>query len=83
MSFAKVAVKVLACLIVLLLPAALLAQGSSSVCDEGNGALNTAPPAGASSQEILEKDAARETMFRQARNNYTYTQDITVQTLDG
>lgn len=83
MSFAKVAVKVLACLVVLLLPAALFAQGSPAVCDEGNGALNTAPPAGASSQAILEKVAARETMFRQARNNYTYTQDITVQTLDG
>jgi hypothetical protein len=34
-------------------------------------------------QEIIQKFAAREEIFRQARNNYTYTQDITVQELDG
>src|SRR5215471_9174627 len=82
MSFAKVAIKVLACLVVLL-PAALFAQGLSAVCDEGNGALNTAPLSGTTSPEIMEKVAAREAMFKQARNNYTYTQDISVQTLDG
>ena len=34
-------------------------------------------------QEIIQKFAAREEIFRQARNNYVYTQDITVQELDG
>src|SRR5438445_10133244 len=34
-------------------------------------------------QEIIQKFAAREEVFRQARNNYFYTQDITVQELDG
>ena len=34
-------------------------------------------------QEIIQKFAAREEVFRQARNNYVYTQDITVQELDG
>jgi hypothetical protein len=82
MSFAKVVVKVLACLVVLL-PAALFAQGLSAVCDEGNGALNTAPLSGTTAQDVMEKVAAREAMFKQARNNYTYTQDISVQTLDG
>jgi len=33
--------------------------------------------------EIIEKFAAREELFKQARNNYIYTQDITVQELDG
>ena len=34
-------------------------------------------------QEIIQKFAAREEIFRQARNNYVYTQDITIQELDG
>jgi hypothetical protein len=64
----------------LLAPAALPAQTN---CEEGTGALNPAPPAGKTTEEIIQKFAAREEMFRQARNNYVYTQDITVQELDG
>lgn len=64
----------------LLAPAALLAQTN---CDAGAGPLNPAQPQGTTSQEIIEKFAAREEMFKQARNNYAYTQDITVQELDG
>lgn len=64
----------------LLAPAALLADTN---CDEGTGPLNTAQPQGLTSQEIIQKFAAREEVFRQARNNYVYTQDITVQELDG
>ena len=52
-------------------------------CDDGAGPLNTAPPQGITIQEIIQKFAAREEIFRQARNNYVYTQDITVQELDG
>ena len=47
------------------------------------GALNTAQPQGTTAQEIILKFTAREDLFRQARNNYTYTQDITVQELEG
>jgi hypothetical protein len=64
----------------LLFPAALLADTN---CDEGSGALNTEQPKGTTPQEIIQKLAAREEIFRQARNNYTYTQDILVQELDG
>jgi hypothetical protein len=64
----------------LLFPAALLADTN---CDEGAGALNTAQPKGTTPQEIIQKFAAREEIFRQARNNYTYTQDILLQELDG
>jgi hypothetical protein len=69
-------------LAVLLAPLGLLGQ-TSSICDEGNGTLNPAQPSGATPQQIIEKFAAKEAMFKQARNNYTYTQDISVQTLDG
>lgn len=64
----------------LLMPAALLADTN---CDEGTGQLNPAQPQGMSTQEIIQRFAAREEIFRQARNNYIYTQDITVQELDG
>ena len=66
--------------IVMSAPLALSAQTN---CDEGAGTLNSAPPQGITTQQVIEKFAAREAIFRQARNNYTYTQDVTVQTLDG
>jgi hypothetical protein len=64
----------------LLTPAALLADTN---CEEGAGALNPAQPQALTPQEIIQKFAAREELFREARNNYVYTQDITVQELDG
>jgi len=64
----------------LLLPAALFADTN---CDDGSGPLNSAPPRGISPEEIIQKFAAKEAIFKEARNNYTYTQDITVQTVDG
>jgi hypothetical protein len=74
----KLSMRVLFCAI--LLPALLHAD---TECDQGAGPLNPAQPKGISSQEILQKLAAKEEVFREARNNYTYTQDITVQTLEG
>jgi hypothetical protein len=68
------------CLFALISSAAAFADTN---CEEGNGSLNSAQPSGITPQEIIQKFAAREAIFRQARNNYTYTQDITVQTLDG
>ena len=65
---------------VLLLPAALLADTN---CDEGNGPLNQNQPQGTTPADIIQKFAAKEEIFKEARNNYTYTQDITVQTVDG
>jgi hypothetical protein len=74
----KLSTQVLFCLVVL---SAFLR--ADTVCDEGAGPLNPAQPNGISPQEILQKLAAKEEIFREARNNYTYTQDITVQTLEG
>jgi hypothetical protein len=64
----------------LLAPAALSAETN---CEEGARALNPAQPQGITTQEIIQKFTTREDLFRQARNNYTYTQDITVQELEG
>jgi len=80
MNFLKDGLRAVLISAFLLMPAALLAQTN---CDEGVGPLNPAQPQGITPQEITQKLAAREEIFRQARNNYAYTQDITVQELDG
>jgi hypothetical protein len=63
-----------------LLPAALFADTN---CDDGASPLNSAAPRGITPEEVIQKFAAKEAIFREARNNYTYTQDITVQTVEG
>ena len=81
MNFSRIMRVVLIFLFALLMmPAAVLAQTN---CDEGTGPLNNAQPQGMTPQQIIEKFGAKEEFFRQALNNYVYTQDITVQELDG
>lgn len=70
----------LICLVTL---AAAASMAQSTNCEEGAGPLNPAQPKSLSTQQVIEKFAAREAIFKQARNNYTFTQDITVQELDG
>jgi hypothetical protein len=80
MKFFQAAVRFALILSFLLVPASLLADTN---CEEGAGPLNPAQPQGMTPQEIIQRFAAREEIFRQARNNYVYTQDITVQELEG
>jgi hypothetical protein len=47
------------------------------------GPLDKAPPKGITPEEIIQRFAAKEAEFKQARDQYTYRQDVTVQTLDG
>jgi hypothetical protein len=47
------------------------------------GALDSTPPKGATPEEIITRFAAREKLFKEARDHYTYRQDIKVQTRDG
>jgi outer membrane lipoprotein-sorting protein len=44
------------------------------------GPLNPAPPNGISVDQIIQQFASKEKDFKQARDNYTYTQDVTVRT---
>jgi outer membrane lipoprotein-sorting protein len=44
------------------------------------GALDPAPPQGITTEEIIRRFAAKETEFQQARDQYTYRQDVTVKT---
>jgi hypothetical protein len=47
------------------------------------GALSTDPPKGITADQIIQKFAAKEAEFKQARDAYTFRQDVRVQTLDG
>jgi hypothetical protein len=47
------------------------------------GPLDDTPPAGTTPEEIIKRFAAKETEFAKARDQYTYRQDVKVETLDG
>jgi hypothetical protein len=47
------------------------------------GPLENTPPAGTTPEEIIKRFAAKETEFAKARDQYTYRQDVKVQTVDG
>src|SRR5690242_20015190 len=59
---------------VLLCVAAALAQ---------EGALDPSQPKGVTPDEIIQRFAAKEKEFKEARDQYTYRQDVKVQTVDG
>jgi hypothetical protein len=80
MKYPRLTARVCLALLVSLLPLALAAQTN---CEDGNGPLNSAQPQGLSVQDLIQKFAGKEGVFKDARNHYTYTQEITVETLDG
>jgi hypothetical protein len=47
------------------------------------GPLENTPPTGTTPEEIIKRFAAKETEFAKARDQYTYRQDVKVETLDG
>src|SRR6266567_2893372 len=47
------------------------------------GPLSSDPPKGITAQEIIQEFAAKEKEFKEARDNYTFRQNVKVQTLDG
>jgi len=47
------------------------------------GPLENTPPTGITQEEIITRFAAKEKLFKEARDHYTYRQDISVRTLDG
>jgi len=47
------------------------------------GPLENTPPANTTPEDIIKRFAAKETEFAKARDQYTYRQDVKVQTLDG
>src|ERR1700756_2009968 len=64
----------------LALPACGLAARPASAQE---GALESDPPKDTTSDAIIKRFAEKETEFAKARDQYTYRQDVTVETLDG
>jgi hypothetical protein len=52
-----------------------------ALADEGP--LDTAQPNGVKPEDVVQKFAAKEKEFKQARDQYTFRQSVTVQTIDG
>jgi hypothetical protein len=50
---------------------------------EGEGPLQNLPPKGITVDEVIQRYAAKEKEFKQARELYTWTQSVKVQTLEG
>lgn len=69
----------LAALFILLLP--VLTAPSTACAQEG--ALDKSQPKGTTVDEIIKRFAAKEKEFKEARDQYTYRQDVKVMTLDG
>src|ERR1700722_18501376 len=63
-------------LLALLIPLSASAQDAA-----GFGPLDPTPPSGLTPQQVIEKFAARETVFDQARRNYVFRQTVKVQTI--
>src|SRR5258708_3789591 len=63
----------------------ILAAVLTLVCSvfSQEGPLSSDPPKGITPQEIIEKFAAKEKQFKEARDSYTFRQNVRVQTLDG
>jgi hypothetical protein len=51
-------------------------------CRAQEGALDKSQPKGTTPEEIIRRFAAKETQFKEAREHYTYRQDVKVQTPD-
>lgn len=61
----------------------LLAMAAPAFAQRGEGPLNPGEPQGITVDQIIQKFTARESEFAKARENYTFRQDVTLQTLDG
>ncbi len=62
-----------------LLPVVMLSQAARAQ----EGALDKSEPKGTTVEEIIKRFAAKEKEFKEARDQYTYRQDVKVMTLDG
>jgi len=54
-----------------------------ALAQRGEGPLNSAQPQGITVDQIIQRFAAKEKMFQEAREAYAYTQSVKVMTVDG
>ena len=53
------------------------------IANEGSGPLDPSQPKGITPQQIIQKFTAKEDEFKRARDQYTWTEDVKYQQLDG
>ncbi len=53
----------------------------NGLAQQGFGPLDTSPPTGLTAQQVIDKFAARESVFNKARQNYTFRQTVKVDTI--
>jgi hypothetical protein len=70
-------------LLTLTLALPLSAQQPANPCQVEDKSIDPAQPQGVTVDEIIRRVAEKETEFKQARDQYTYRQDVTVHTIDG
>jgi outer membrane lipoprotein-sorting protein len=56
---------------------------SAALAQDQEGTINPAPPRGVTVDQVIQKFAEKEKVFKKERENYVYTQTVKVQTLDG
>jgi hypothetical protein len=56
---------------------------SAALAQDQEGTINPAPPKGVTVDQVIQKFAEKEKVFKKERENYVYTQTVKVQTLDG
>src|SRR4051794_19197824 len=61
----------------------LVVLSASLLAQRGEGQLDPSQPTGISVDQIIQNFASKEKQFKLARDQYTYRQDLLVQTLDG
>jgi hypothetical protein len=66
-----------------ILPLTAVVLGISILGVAQEGPLSSDPPKSISSDQIIHRFAAKEKEFKEARDNYTFRQDVRVQTMDG
>src|SRR5437660_1756828 len=52
-------------------------------CNAGAGLLNNEQPKSITVENIIQKFSAQESLFKEAQTHYTFTEDVSVQTLEG
>jgi len=55
----------------------------AAFAQDQEGTINPAPPKGVTVDQVIQKFAEKEKVFKKERENYVYTQTVKVQTLDG
>ncbi|MGE5206074.1 MAG: hypothetical protein ACM3PW_10690 [Chlamydiota bacterium] len=63
--------------------AVLVCAAIPALAQRGEGPLNPAQPQGITVDQIIQRFAAKEKMFQEARESYTYRQSVKVMTVDG